>query len=128
MSRKNVLAPVVLESAKSLAATFTTTPTVLSFQDNISYQINITTSDSTGEFSIEASNDYSANNNGIDNADTGQWAMLPLDGTPSVAAGNDTILININQFPFKALRLRYTANVAGTGIAEILLMARTVGA
>lgn len=128
MSRKQVLAPIVLEAAKSLAASFTTSPTTVSFQDNISYQINVTTSNSTGEFSIEASNDYNEGNNGMTGPDAGNWATLPLDGTPTVAAANDVILINLNQIPFKAIRLAYTADTAGTGVAEILIMARTLGA
>lgn len=121
MSRKNVLNPIFLSSTtaspdeltQSLAASFNTVSTEVSFQDNISYQINVTTSDSTGTFAVEASNDKV------------NWITILASGT--VAAANDTIGININQFPFKHIRLAYTSTVAGTGTCQILLMARTVG-
>lgn len=125
MGRKNVLTPVVLESAKSLSASFVTSPTTVLFQDNLSYQINITTSDAVGTFSIEASNNYQEQNS-LDTADAGDWLTLTLDGTPTLASTSDIIGISLNQFPYKAIRLRYT-RTSGTGAAEILIAGRCVG-
>lgn len=127
MSRKNVLLPVVLEAAKSLAASFTTTPTIINYQDNIAFQINVTTTNSTGTFSIQASMDYEPGVNGSGPAAAGNFADLTLSGSPTVAAANDVITISMNQVPYKALRLSYTSTIAGTGTAAILIMAKQVG-
>ena len=129
MSRKLVLLPVPITTARSLATAFTTTPTVLSYQDNVAYQINVTTSDSSGTFAVEASMDYEpGTSNNTSPAVAGSWAVLPLSGTPTVAGSSDTIAISLNQVPYKALRISYTPTVAGTGVVDILIMAKTVGA
>lgn len=126
MSRKNVLTPVKISSAQSLAATFTSPVTTITYADNISYQINITTTNSTGTFSVQASLDYSPPTASVPN--TGNWVDLPLGGTPSAAAANDTILINLNNLPFNATRVVYTSTVAGTGVADIYIMTKAMGA
>lgn len=127
MSRKLVLAPVVLEASKSLSTAFTTTPTVIDFQDNVCYQIDITTSDSTGTFVVQVSLDYvqgDANNRAV----AGNWIDLTMSGTPIAAAANDDIVISLNQLPYHAIRLKYTPTIAGTGTAKITIMAKNVGA
>lgn len=126
MSRKLVLAPIVLESSKSLAASFFSPATVLDFQDNVLYQIDVTTSDSEGEFAVQVSQDYQPPNGQV-TANAGTWVDLPISGTPSVNAANDNILISLNQVPFHAMRLKYTQSVAGTGTCKITLTARPVG-
>lgn len=125
--RKNVLPPVLV-SSHSLAATFSTSPTVITFLDNCAYQINVTTSNSTGTFMVEGSLDYvqaTANVTGV----TGHWIPLTLGGTtaaPVAAAANDQIIINLNQVPFNALRMSYTSTIAGTGTADIYFMSKMV--
>lgn len=127
MARKNVL-KFQVATAQSLSATFISAPTVVKFLDNVSYQINITTTNSVGTFSVQASNDYQQDEvtDAVTNA--GTWADLPLGGgTPSAGAANDTILINLNQLPFNAIRVKYTSSVAGTGTCSIVLQARQIG-
>ena len=125
MSRKQVLSPQYISDSTaqpvangaltvSLGASFNTVATAVQYQDNISYQINVTTSDSQGTFSIQGSNDNSI------------FVSLATAGT--VAAANDNIMVAYNQFPFAYVRLAYTSSVAGTGTCTIELMARTVGA
>ena len=59
----------------------------------------------------------------------GNWINLVLaGGTPFVAAANDQILIDLNQLPFTAIRLSYTSTIAGTGVADIFITARQLGA
>lgn len=128
MARKNTLVtPLVLN--QSLAATFHSNPTVVRNLDNCSYQINITTTDSQGTFAVEVSNDYyvnEGNDNVVQNA--GTWVPLTLaGGTPSVAAANDTIVINLNQLPFYAVRLTYNSTVAGTGHCSIYITDKQIG-
>jgi hypothetical protein len=125
MSRKQVLSPQYINASTaqpvangaltvSLGASFNTVATAVQYQDNISYQVNITTSDSTGTFYVQGSNDNSV------------FVDLATAGT--VAATNDNIMIAYNQFPYAYVRLKYTAGTAGTGTCTIELMARTVGA
>lgn len=123
MSRKNTL-EYQLATAQSLAAGFTTTPTVVNTLDNCSYQIDVTTSNSTGSFTVEVSDNYGINLITNDVTSAGTWGTLPIGGTPTVAAANDIIQIDINQISFKAMRIRYTPTVAGTGTCAIKLLAK----
>lgn len=125
MSRKAQL-NYVLEENKSLSSSFVTNPTVVTFLDNLSYQINVTTSDSQGVFVVQASNDYDVGlPAGIENL--GQWFDLVLSGVPTVNLANDTIAISMNQVPFKAVRLSYTANTPGTGVCKIIIQDKMLG-
>lgn len=94
---------------------------MVTYMDNCAYQINITTSDSTGTFKVQASVDHQ-DQNAVQQPNTGNWVDLPLGGattSPVVAAANDVIIINLNQLPFNAIRLTYTAGTAGTGVVDI---------
>jgi hypothetical protein len=128
MARKNTLV-YQLAAAQSLAANFISPVTVVRFMDNCSYQINVTTTNSTGTFAVEVSDDYAVNeasNNVVTNP--GNWAALTLaGGTPTVAAANDVIVINLNQLPFNAMRLHYTSTIAGTGVADIFIVNKEIG-
>lgn len=130
MSRKNVVAKKIA-TAQSLAASFTSEPTVIQFLDNVSYQINITTTNSTGSFVVQASLDYEPAGSvdpmsGVPNS--GNWVDLVLSGgTPTAAAANDSILIDLNQLPYKAVRLKYTPTIAGTGTMNIYVAAKQLG-
>lgn len=126
MARKNVLI-YQLEDAKTMGASFTTSPTLVKYLDNCAYQINFTTSDAVGIFEVEASLDYSVNEvtNSVENS--GTWVALDLSGgTPFAASANDQILINLNQLPFNAIRVKYT-RTSGTGACDIFIMARQIG-
>lgn len=124
MSRKNVLKTKILE-AKSLATSFIADPTLIPYLDNVSYQINITTSNSIGYFTVQASNDYAVNP--LSPADAGHWVDLDIGGTPVAAGADDSILIDLNQLPFTAVRLVYTATTPGTGVCDALIVARQIG-
>lgn len=124
--RKNVLPPYITDSAHSLAASFTSVPVEIPFLDNCAFQINVTTTNSVGSFAVQGSLDYSKGN-ALEKANTGNWINLTLGGgTPSVASQNDSILINLNEVPFKAIRLSYTSSVAGTGTCNIYVMAKMI--
>lgn len=128
MSRKAVLEPIYVTATQalaiktqdalpvyqSLASSFNTIATSVKFQDNLSYQINIITTNSQGTFQLQGSND------GVTFADLGIAGV--------VNAANDVAVMNINQFPFAFMRLAYTSTVAGTGKCSIVLMGRSVGA
>lgn len=126
--RKNVLSPELVAPAQSLAASFNTVPTMIPFLDNCAYQINITTTNSTGTFAVQGSVDY-VQATPIQPGNPGNWVSLTLGGTtaaPVAAAANDQIIINLNQVPFNALRIAYTSTVAGTGHADIYFMSKMI--
>ncbi len=129
MARKNTLVYNLTPTPQSLAADFSTAPTVVRYLDNCSYQINLTTTDSVGTFVVEASNDYAVNE-GNDSVVTnpGTWVALTLaGGTPFVNGADDTIIINLNQLPFYAIRLTYNSTVAGTGTCTIYVTDKQLG-
>lgn len=95
--------------------------------DNCSYQINIATTNSTGTFSVQVSNDYQ-NQTQDDATNAGNWEDLTLSGTPTVAAANDNIVIDLKGMPYKAMRLSYTPIIAGTGTATIYVSCKSTGA
>lgn len=126
MARKNVL-NTELVASQSLATSFTTEPTIVKFLDNCSYQINITTTNSTGTFAVQVSNDYLVSEPTDTVINPGTWNALPIGGTPTVSAANDVITIDMNQLPFYAVRLAYTSTIAGTGTASIYITDKQIG-
>lgn len=127
MSRKNTLQSEILQN-QSLSADFISPVTVITYLDNISYQINITTTDSIGNFTVQGSNDYEiyTPTNEVQNA--GSWVDLPLGGgIPNANAANDQIIIDMNQVPFKALRISYDSLTAGTGTCDIWILGKQIG-
>ncbi len=124
---KDVLRSRLL-SAQSLSADFTITPTMIKYLDNIAYQINVTTSNSIGTFVVQGSLDYNTDSTGTN---AGNWIDLPLGGpntgVPTVNAANDLIMIDMNQLPFNAIRLKYVKGTAGTGTCDIWLVGKQVG-
>lgn len=127
MARKNTLQSRIAQN-QSLAASFNSPVTVIEYTDNVCYQINVTTSDSEGSFVVQASADYDVNQPGTQVSNPGNWVDLMLaGGTPTVAGANDSILIDLNQLPFKAIRLRYVSSVAGTGTCDIWIVTKQIG-
>lgn len=127
MARKNTLYYKVAE-AQSLSSSFISSPTVVTYLDNCAYQLNVTTTNSIGTFKVQGSLDYKISEPGTEVQNPGQWADLPLGGgTPFVNAANDTILIDLNQIPFSALRIVYTAGTPGTGTVDIMFVSKQLG-
>lgn len=127
MARKNLLKSYKVSSAQSLASSFTSPVTVIRYADNASYQINTTTTDSEGSFAIQASTDYDVDETVQKVQNPGNWVTLDIGGSPIVNAASDTILIDLNQLPFTALRVVYTSSVAGTGVCDIFITTRQLG-
>lgn len=128
MSRKNSLV-TTLAVSQSLATSFNSAPTVVRFLDNCSYQINVFTTNSIGTFQVQVSNDYyvsEANDSVVTNS--GSWAALTLaGGVPTINAANDTIVINLNQLPFYAVRLSYISTTPGTGTCAMYISDKAIG-
>lgn len=122
MARKNSLDPIYVNltaagptpSTLSLSASFNTVSTAVPYQDGLNYQINISTSNSIGNFYLQASDDN------VNFADVGQAAI--------VASASDVAICEITQVTAKYYRLRYQSATAGTGTCQIFLTARSIGA
>ena len=125
MARKNVLLYQLLK-AQSLSTSFTSPVTSIRYGDNVSYQINITTTDSTGSFVVEASDDYSVTADNVI-VNPGNWVTLTLSGSPTVAATNDIIGISMTQLPYLAIRLRYVSSTPGTGVCDAFITSKEIG-
>ncbi len=127
MSRKNTL-PYRVASAQSLAADFNSAPTLIRNSDNIGYQINITTTNSIGTFQVQGSNDYTVSEVSNIVTNPGNWVAIDLGGSPIANAANDTILIDLKQLPFNAVRIAYDSSTPGTGTCDIYILTKSVGA
>ena len=123
VSRKDTIRyPLFL--AHSLTADFFSPVTLIEWMDNFGYQINITTVDSAGTFSVQVSNDYQLGSGGTV-INPGNWIDLTLSvGTPTVASVNDQIVISLTQLPYGAIRLSYIPTIAGTGIADCYIIVK----
>lgn len=126
MARKDTLIYKVA-AAQSLSSSFNSSPTLIKYLDNCSYQINITTTDSIGSFAVQGSNDYAISEPSNQVSNPGNWVPLTLSGNPTASAANDSIIIDLNQLPFNAIRIAYTSSSAGTGTCDIFINAKQVG-
>lgn len=113
MSGSARLAPATIATGQSLAANFTSAVSTWVMQDNVDYQINVTTTDSSGNFFLQVSLDGS------------NWTDVGPCGT--IAAASDTILVEYNQAGSYKTRIRYAAGTAGTGTCNILVSAKAMG-
>lgn len=125
MARKNTLKyPILI--AQSLTASFISPVTFIRNTDNVSYQINVMTTDSVGNFQVQVSDDYALNEANIV-TNPGNWVTLTLSGTPTVNASNDFIGISLNQLPYDAIRLLYTSITPGTGTCDVVITSKQLG-
>lgn len=97
-----------------MSASFASAVSTWTMQDNIDYQINVTTVDSSGNFFLQVS---------LDNVN---WADVGACGT--IAAASDNIVVEFNGCGGRYTRIRYAASTAGTGTCNILVSAKAVGA
>lgn len=109
-----------------MATSFTTPAHEIEWGDNVSFQINVVSTTSTGTFAVQVSDDYTINlNNQVSNP--GNWITLTLSGTPTLTGASDQIGIALIGLPYTAIRLAYTSTVAGDGIATIFTTTKQVG-
>lgn len=114
MSRKRVLTPYRLVTDGSLAADFYSPASVVSYDDNVGYQVKYS-GDPTGQFYVQGT---------INGSD---WEDLALNSDILVSATPGSFVINLNQIPYFQLRIRF-ARTSGTGLVQIWVMTKTIGA
>jgi len=126
MARKTVV-NYTLATNQSLSGSFNTPATVITNLDSCSYQINVNTTNSTGTFAVQVSNDYQQDEVSNIIKNPGNWVPLTLSGTPVVAGANDNIVIDLQAMPYYAMRLAYTASTPGTGTCSIIVECKQLG-
>lgn len=104
-----------------MAANFVTPYTNLLQQDNGSYQIVVTANGSSGQFYLDGSDDVLTT---LQTAPI-HWTEIMACGT--IAGANDTILIDVNQWPHTFARLRYVSTTPGTGVCTVRLTFKQIG-
>ncbi len=120
----NLLKPVTILSAKSLAADFSSTIVEIRNQDNVGIQLNWTTADAIGTFGVEISSDHLEDMEGNVQV-AGHWVALPLSPAITTAGINDDAYIDLNQMSAQYIRVTYTAT-SGTGSVTGIIVAKGV--
>ena len=123
MAKKQIVEWFEVETAKTLASNFTSTNIfTVKTVDNIGINIdcnNVT--DNQGTFAVQ---------HRLYKTDTyaSEWATLTLSSTPTLADGDDTFLVSLNQLPPGQVRVKFTA-AGGTpdGDCTIRISATSVG-
>lgn len=114
--RKNFAIKKILD-AHTLNASFTSIPFNIANLDNVGIQIVVTTTANTGIFSIEASNDIADIPTIFD-----QVTLSPA--IPPLADASTHYLADLNQLPFKWVRIKFTAGVGTNGSVDAFITAK----
>lgn len=122
MSRRPIKSPFKVINATSMAASITSSVTIVSNLTMISYDISWTGSSPVGVMSVEISNTYSLNMDGTVR-DAGNWTTLTLSSTPSVSGNTGHGFIDVDATGAYAMRLIYT-RTSGTGTMNATINAK----
>lgn len=125
MSTRTVLRPNTLPTIDMSVASTPSSPTILQGLSMVSYAISWTGSGPTGTLSLEVSNDYALEPNGIA-ANVGTWNLAPMDvngafaTSISISGNTGNGFIDVVATGSYACRLIYTKS-GGTGIMTIVV-------
>lgn len=119
-SSKNVLVTYNLTKNSSgtltVGSSWTSGSVAVPYLDNVSIHLIWTAAAAaSGTFSVNASNDGTS------------YSPLTLSGTPGVAGSADSVMICLNQVPFRFITLTYASGTAGTGSVNALVTAKEIG-
>lgn len=119
----NLLKPVHLINAASMAISITSEAQEIQNQDNIGIQLNWTGTP-TGPFAIQISADHLQDIEGNIQV-AGHWITLPLSPAISASGSPDSAYIDLNQMSARYMRIVYTS-VSGAGTLDAFVMAKGV--
>ncbi len=122
-SAKRSLAPSQILTSQSLGASFSSPATNVLLLDNVAIQLNVTTSDAVGTFTVEGSLDHVEANGVISNA--GNWVALNLSAVPTLSGSSTSFLLDLNQVSFPWIRVTYT-RTSGTGTVNAYISAKAI--
>ena len=125
-SKNAIMKSVLNASATSLAASFSSTPFDIRTLDNIAVQLNATTSNAVGTFSVQGSLDYNPGGSTSPSGPVaGNWIAITLPAIPTLASVDAQFLLDLNQLSFPWLRIAYT-RTSGTGTVDIYVSGKAV--
>lgn len=134
MAQKSII-PVaqvfaVGNQAMTGTATLTSLPTMISYKDNVSYELSWTGTP-TGTFVVQGSVSYNPGTpQSYGGPNAGVWTTITVtdqNGNPPAASGAPgQILMNLNELSFPYVRLQYT-NVSGTGVLTGYIAGKSLG-
>lgn len=108
----NLLKPVTIINAVSMASSITSSVVEIKNQDNIGIQLNWTGTP-VGTFAVQVSSDYLQDTEGnVMNA--GNWITLPISPSIAAAGSADSAFVDVNQTSAQYMRVVYT-RTSGTG-------------
>ena len=119
MATKSVSIPYQIFNAAAVSGTSVVTSSVTNvlYRDSLALQFEYT-GNITGTFDVQGSIDYGQgqpqSTGWNQNNNTGTWTSVNLSPAAVVSSGTLSILVNMNQIAFAALRTVYT-NSSGTG-------------
>jgi hypothetical protein len=116
MALKNIIKPYHLMVDGDMSGNLTSALVDVTYTDNVGIQLNFTGTP-TGVFAVEGSVDYD------DHLQTGNWSELTFSTTPSAVGAADVHLLNLNQLPYKKIRVTYTES-SGSGTLNIYVMSK----
>ncbi len=114
--RKNVVKGFQPFQATSLAANATSPEVNVINLDKASIYVDWAGTSPVGTLAVEAKN-----------REDGDWFALDFGSPISISGNSGNHLIVLNELPFLAIRLVYTAG-SGTGTIDAVIAAKTVGA
>jgi hypothetical protein len=119
----NLLNPVHILQAVSMAASITSNPVEVKLQDNMGVQLHWTGAP-VGVFGVQVSMDYREDAEGnVQNA--GHWVSLPLSPSITASGSADDAYIDLTQLSAVYLRVTYT-RTSGTGTVDAFVNAKGV--
>lgn len=110
MALKNIIKPYHLMTDGDMSGNLTSDAVDVTYTDNVGFQLSFTGTP-TGTFSCEGTIDET------------NWSALSFSSTPQAVGSADTHLLNINQIPYKKLRVKYT-RTSGTGTLNVYVMSK----
>lgn len=118
-----LLQPVAVFSAQSMASSLNSPAVEIKLQDNIGVQLKWTGAP-VGTLGVQVSSDYLEDSQGnILNA--GNWVSLPLSPAITAAGAPDDAYIDLNQLSAMYVRVTYT-RTSGTGALSAIVVGKAV--
>jgi hypothetical protein len=110
MALKNIIKPYHLMVDGDMSGNLTSSSVDVTYTDNVGFQLSFTGTP-TGEFACEGT------------IDEVNWSTLTFSSPPQAVGSADTHLLNINQIPYKKLRVTYT-RTSGSGTLNVHVMSK----
>lgn len=119
-SSKNVLTTYNLTrnsgGTVTVGSSWTSGSVAVPFLDNVAIHLIWTAAALTsGTFAVNASCDGTS------------YSPLSMSGTPSVAGSADSVMISLNQVPFRFITISYASGTTGTGSINAFVTAKEIG-